>query len=63
MITDRGTYIDREGKEWTAAQLRDLVEWLLDRMMEAPTRISAQMMRRMLSAANMLYVTDGKSVA
>lgn len=63
MYTDKGTYIDEQGKEWTAAQYRECVEWLLDRMMEAPARLSVKMMRRTLDAVNQLFVTDGKNVA
>ena len=63
MCTDKGTYIDRQGKEWTTEQMREGVEWLLDRMMEAPARLSARMMQRTLDAVNQLFVTDGQNVA
>ena len=58
MLTEKGTYKDARGDEWTPEQLRSFVEFLLDRMMEE--RAAGLMLWRLLGAANMLFVTDGK---
>lgn len=60
MVTKDGTYIDSQGKQWSAEELRGFIESLLDRIMKEPPAIRARVLTRLYAAENMLFCSYGE---
>lgn len=61
MVTKEGNYIDREGKQWSAEELRGFIETLLnDHIMKEPPVIRARVLIRLYDVENMLFCSYGE---
>lgn len=64
MITETGKYIDGQGQEWSADELRGFIEKLLnEHIMSEPPAIRARILYRLYAAENMLFCSYGERLA
>ena len=61
MVTKEGIYIDSEGKQWSAEELKGFIESLLnERIMKEPPAIRTRVLVRLYGAENMLFCSYGE---